>query len=400
MTFDVFPHIITGMKQETFELGGAIPTWPVDINPDPYYVENLGFVPESDQMPLIDAFVTAYKPYCDDHILGPLDKETFCAPMPGFTGTSGNRPQEYLIWSVDPSANNCKGYPDKECFSLDWWQHFTKSNPDPSYPDGLRFFVVSQTFSADGNPAGSIGEQADLLQQAWRILPDQPADNSALCRSRNRYFRVALDAMTSLGEFTSYSSQVEASCVKALGVGDTVQLQVLFHSMDLENIDGGIAENVYGQFTARVNGQLRPTLVLGWWNFRDPAYWNPAYGTFGYIPSLGNGLYDLSGFNFCGQPPQLDCSWVTDYSAYFFNHDNKLLITVGNGDALQLFVELYSLGDSIDVLCNQFVWVGPRRITQWADMVNEESYNLISAYNANCNVLAILKVVNVSPHYP
>jgi hypothetical protein len=393
MAFDILPDVIHGLKYETFKLETSINTW-ISLVKDPYDVENLGYVPESDQLPMMSAWLTYITSECQDHILDPEYKDMLCYPMPGFdAGPSGLNPQPYLVWS--PVGAICKGYATKQCFNLAWWEGFAKKYP-ALYNPGVHF-IVENYFLSGGN--GTEGNQVEDYQMAWRVLPDTPASDSQLCFNGYRIFDVIMDVNTSLGEFQSKSPMVAVPCTHP---AHSVQVEITFDSMDIENIDDGVndstADNVYGQWTGRVNGQLGATLLVGWWGGQQPGsctwgqWCNGGQGSNGYIENLDDGFYSLAGFQLCLQGRD-DCDFNL-YANYFYNN-NKLVVTLHDGDSLQLVSELYDYDQSSsdDAICNADLWVGPRSLGQWETTMNE-SYNLVApGGDANCNVHVILNAV-------
>jgi hypothetical protein len=220
-----------------------------------------------------------------------------------------------------------------------------------------------------------------------------------LCFNGYRIFDVIMDVNTSMGEFQSKSPMVAVPCPHP---AHSVQVEITFDSMDIENIDDGVndstADNVYGQWTGRVNGQLGATLLVGWWGGQQPGscswgqWCNGGQGSNGYIENLDDGFYSLAGFQLCLQGRD-DCDFNL-YSNYFYNN-NKLVITLHDGDSLQLVSELYDYDQSSsdDSICNSDLWVGPRSLGQWETVLNE-SYNLVApGGDANCNVHVILNAI-------
>jgi hypothetical protein len=387
LAFDILPDIRFGLMYETFKLDASLHPW-IAAYKDPFDIENLGYVPESDQMPIVIAWQTYLTSECQSRVFEDSFKEVICYPMPGFNeGPGGINPQSYLVWS--PSGSTCKGIATKECFNLAWWEGFTKKYP-ASYNPGVHFYVVTYAFWGDGG-SGMQGTQVESWQQAWRVLPNTPNSDEYQCISGYRFFSVIMEANSSLGTFRTTSPMVTVPCPKPL---DSVQIEVTFHSMDLQNIDDGTgnsdADNVYGQFTARVNGQLGPTLLAGWWGGAEPA--NMYMGSNGYIETLNDGWYNLANFQLCLQGPG-SCNY--NLEANYFYNNNKLVVTVKDGDALQLWSELYDYDETSadDPICNSNVWVGPRFLDQWATTLNE-GYNLIQPEgDATCNVLVILNAI-------
>jgi hypothetical protein len=250
--------------------------------------------------------------------------------------------------------------------------------------------VENYAFWGNGE-TGMEGTQVESWQQAWRVLPNTPTSDVYQCINGYRIFSVALEANTSLGRFRSTSPMVAVPCPQPL---NSVQVEVTFDWMDIENIDDGVnddtADNVYGQFTARVNGQLGPTLLVGWWGGAEP---NGDYGgSNGYIENLDDGWYSLANFQLCLQGPG-SCDYNL-YANYFYNN-NKQVVTLHDGDALQLVSELYDHDQlpSDDPICNADVWVGARSLAQWATTVNE-AYNLIqSDGDATCTLRVIVNAI-------
>jgi hypothetical protein len=387
LAFDILPDIINGLKYETFKLDTAVKPW-ISLVKDPYSVENLGYVPESDQMPVMSAFITYIPSACEDLIFEPEYKEMMCYPMPGFNaGPGGINPQPYLAWS--PVGAVCKGYATKECFDTNWWEGFANKYPDPHNP-GVHFNIINYEWDEYGD-VSQEKTQVEQYQQAWRILPNNPAPDWELCHNGHRFFEVEMQVNTSLGVFTSTSPLIAGPCAKPL---DSVQVEITFNSMDIENIDDGIndstADNVYGQFTGRVNGQPGPTLLAGWWGGAEPD--NEYMGSNGYIENLDDGNYGLANFQLCLEGPG-SCNYNL-YANYSYNN-NKLTVTLHDGEALQLLSELYD-HDQVpndDSICNADLWVGARSIGQWASTKNE-AYNLTApGGDANCNVSVTINAI-------
>jgi len=397
--FDISPEISSHTKREVFLLGeGIVPNLTRPL--DPYSVENLGYIPESDQMPLIHLWVSYDKNDCMSHIQGPFEQEMNCYPLPGFNqGPGGANPQPYLIWDVNDS--DCEGSPGKECFSMSWWESFAQQNPDPYNATPLLFKLQSIYLTSEGDVA-KFGFGIDKTQQAVRLYPGFPPAGENTCYNGNQIFIVSLVANTSLGEITSPASNfIAVPCPQQLG---EVKIEVTFNVMTVDNIDDGVgdstADNVYGQFAARVNGELGALLRIGWWNGEEPGceYFGSMCipsGTNGYIADLNNGSYNLAtDILLCN--PAVTGSCTSDTQNEFFSNNNKLIITLKDGDSLLLFSELYDYDElsSDDAICNQYVWVGPRTVEQWAAVVNEP-YNLIQPEgDATCNLQVILNALN------
>jgi hypothetical protein len=393
IAFDILPDVITALDYKTYKLEPSINSWMATYK-DPYSIENLGYVPESDQMPPIYAHITYDPKECREHILESADKETYCSPMPGFTaGPGGANPQPYLVWSVLDDKTRCKAYPEKECFSLNWWKGFAKKYPDPNDP-GVHFYVKSLTYY-NGGWSGGVGMPVDLGVQAWRILPNFPMSDDAMCHNGGRILEVYLDVNTSLGKITSsqgVGSWLTAPCPQPLG--NTVDIQVYFNVMTLANIDGDTAENVWGQFAARVNGQLGPRLIMGWWGGDKPAgcAWGQlcesgsSGGTNGYIGAMNAGTtYALSALSLCLEGPG-SCDYNQLIIRYFQNN-NKLVVTLRAGDELLLWSEVY---DSEGAICNANEWVGPRSLEEWAATTNESHWLIQPEGAATCNLEVLL----------
>jgi hypothetical protein len=398
LAFDISPDIIGGFKREAFLLGSGMNPWITQLV-DPYSVEHLGYVPEFDQMPLIHLWVSYDKNDCMSHIEGPFEQEMNCYPMPGFNqGPGGANPQPYLIWDVN--NEDCEGSPAKECFSMNWWEKFAERYPDP-YNDTPILFKLEEIYLTSGGNAATFGWGIDKTQQASRLYPGFPPVGEDTCFNGNQFYMVSLVANTSLGEITSPPSNfVAVPCPQKL---EEVQIEVAFTIMELYNIDDGsgdsTADNVYGQFAARINGELGAHLRIGWWNGDEPhcEYFGSMCiptGENGYISDLDNGTYNLAtDFQLCN--PAVTGSCTSQNENDFFYNNNKLVVTMKGGESLQLFSELYDYDELSpdDPLCNQFVWVGPRTLEQWAATSNEP-YNLIQPEgDSTCNLQVILNAL-------
>lgn len=387
MAFDIFPGVDT-YRMETFLLGD----FPVfDIHNDPYYVENLGFVPDADQMPGIYAEVTTYQSECIMHNPDPAIHDTICIPMPGFTDQNGSNPQYYLVWYVSTDIHTCKAYPDKECYSLAWWQHFAHANPAPYDNGDLHFMVFTRTLS--DNRLSGVGLQVELNQQGWRVLPGVPSDDVSMCISGHRWQSVALVAETSLGEYTNFSEDAWAPCVQAFG--DTLQVEVEFDSMVLQNLSEGLGDNiandVHGDLTARVNGQSGAPLVVGEW----VQYGGEQTGIQEFHLDLAEGWYDLAFFHICWEY-NFPCRLLFESQSYlsFETNNNKVVVTVRDGDALQLITDLDETRLGMDQpICRAEQWVGPRTLNQWASTVDEQIYLIPPQDDPTCNLLVILNAL-------
>ncbi len=398
LAFDISPDIIGGIKRKAFLLGSGMNPWITQLV-DPYSVEHLGYVPESDQMPLIHLWISYDKNDCMSHIEGPFEQEMNCYPMPGFNqGPGGANPQPYLIWDVNNA--DCEGSPAKECFSMDWWEKFAGRYPDP-YNDIPILFKLEAIYLTSGGNATTFGWGIDKTQQATRLYPGFPPVGEDTCFNGNQLYRVSLVANTSLGEITSPASNfIAVPCPQQL---EEVQIEVAFTIMELYNIDDGTgdntADNVYGQFAARINGELGAHLRIGWWNGEEPhcEYFGSMCvpsGENGYIPDLENGTYNLaSDFLLCN--PAVTGSCTSENENDFFYNNNKLVVTMKGGESLQLFSEMYDYDELSpdDPICNQYIWIGPRTLEQWAATSNEP-YNLIQPQgDSTCNLQVILNAL-------
>ena len=250
-TFDILPKISLDIKSKLFELGSSLQTPSIKVV-DQYSVETLGYVPESDQMPYIVAWESDDPGICEDHMLDPAGKELFCSPLPGFTaGPGGSYPQKYLVWYV--LNGGCPAYPEKECFSLDWWENFAKYNPDP-YDPGVHFMVRNRL---DAN--SNYDMPVDTDQWAWRIHPDVPPTGDDKCLFNYRWLKVYLDVKSSVGEITSSpSNEVTVICPQPLG--DTVDVEVNFYSLTMDNIDDG-------------DDRIRGSTAMRQWNIWGCPFW-------------------------------------------------------------------------------------------------------------------------------
>jgi len=380
--FDISPNILVGLKQNLFPLEGSSP---------PFDIEDLGYVPESDQMPLIVAAITDLPNKCKAFMQDTFDKEVYCFPMPGYNaGPGGSNPQLYLIWDV--YGDSCKGFAEgKECLPLSWWEGFAEKYPDPQNPALLWYLDYDV-----------IGWPIPFNQQASRILPDFPPAGESLCSLGNQHIQVYLDVHTSLGEIRSAPSNlVTVPCPVPLG--DTVDIEVNFNPMTLDNIDDGAGnyhiDDVWGHLAAWPGGNQTGTyLKIGWWGGEEPTDYG---GANGYIYELGNGTYNLADFYLCTETvgASLPCEMRANYSLPYEVNNNKLVVHLKDGDSLLLDVSLWDFDNASnpDPCCNQYVWVGPRTIEQWAATVNEPYYLIQPEGDATCTLEVILNALKPGP---
>ena len=342
-------------------------------------------------MPFIVAWESDDPGICRDHMLNPADKELFCAPLPGFiNGPGGSYPQKYLVWYV--LNGSCKASPEKECFSLDWWENFAKYNPDP-YNPGVRFMVRNRLDSSS-----NYDVPVDTDQGAWRIHPDVPPTGDDKCLFNYRWLKVYLDVKSSVGEITSSpSNEVTVICPQQLG--DTVDVQVKFYSLTLDNIDDDLytdftedttADDVHGIFGTVPAG--RPGGIhMGYPNDNDVnCYWNYEMGGYG-CKDFNNGAYLLEDLRLC----RLEGYGCQDDSE--FNYDNnKISVTLRDQDTLQLFVNLveYDNSSDDDTVCNSQVWLGPWPLTTWASLADAPIWLIMNDNgHASCAVEVILNTL-------
>jgi hypothetical protein len=392
LAFDVLPDVITAMKNEKFKLGASFAPGESLVK-DPFTIENLGYFPESDQMPRIAAEVTENINHCRDHVQDPSYKDAYCAPAPGFNaGPGGVNPQPFLVWDVLDGF--CKATGQKECLSLSWWEGFAREYPDP-YRPGV-FFDVEATFFTGEDYEFPVGWQTDADQRALKYTPDFPFGQVA-CDHSGMILTVAMVVNTSFGTFQGAPSQwIQTVCPKALG--NSVLVEVNFNQLTLAGMDEP-ANSVYGQFAALPNGQPATHLLIGWWNGESPAtpYLGPEQSSNGYIGQMDNGTYPLSQLKLCTAFGGVMCPFTATYD--YFTNNNVLVVTLRGGDALQLFSELYDYNtySSDDHICDGNVWVGPRTIEEWAATVNESILLIQPEGHAYCSVEVILSAREPGP---
>ncbi len=388
LAFDISPDIRSGLLREKFPLGGGMNPWLKQLV-DPYSVEHLGYVPESDQMPYIHAWISYDKNECMSHIEGSFEQELNCYPMPGFNaGPGGINPQAYLIWEV--LDGTCEGAPEKECFPLAWWQKFAERYPDP-YQDPVQYRVDTLYIDSNGE-AADMGISVDISQSAARVMPDFPPTGEDACWNGYKFYQVSLWVNSNLGDIAGPRSElVAAPCPTPLG--DEVNIEVTFNQVTISNIDDGVgnycADNVYGFLAAFPNGQVIPSLKFGWWGGAEPSDYG---GANGYIDEICDGTYSLATapFSMCLYTDLYSCD-PTQSTPYQYGN-NKLLIPVKNGDSLQLKVVMYEFDNASnpDSICTSEVWVGPKTLEQWAATENEPYYLIQPEGDANCTLEVIL----------
>ncbi len=392
LAFDLFPDVITAMKSEKYELGASFAPGESLVK-DPYKIENLGYFPESDQMPRIAAEVTENINHCRDHVQDPSSKDAYCAPAPGFNaGPGGVNPQPYLVWDVLDGF--CAAAGQKECLSLSWWEGFAREYPDPYHP-GV-YFDVEATFFTGEDYEYPVGWQTDADQRVLKYTPDFPFGQVA-CDHSGMILTVAMVVNTSYGTITSAPSQwIQTVCPEALG--NSVLVEVNFNQMTLAGMDEP-ANDPYGQFAALPNGQPATHLLIGWWNGEEPQglYGKSEGGSQGFISQIDNGTYPLSQLKLCTAFGGVLCPFTATYD--YFTNNNVLVVTLRGGDALQLFSELYDHNtySADDHICDGNVWVGPRTIEEWAATVNESVWLIQPEGHAYCSVEVILSAREPGP---
>jgi hypothetical protein len=369
------------------------------MDQDPYSIETLGYEPESDQMPPIFAWVTYDPEVCKQHIQGSFEQEVNCFPMPGFNdGPGGANPQPYLVWFV--LDGTCDAAYHKECFPLSWWVGFTNEYPDP-YNEGVQFFVMNHT-----SPSGVEGWPVDLTQQGWRILPDYPPIGD-LCQNGSRVLEVKLVASTIFGYISNTSNSVVMPCPQPLG--DTVDIEVNFYSLTFDNVDDGLnANGSSDEILDAINGWFGITPVgqpdaIRMGNMEELGQ---CFTPFNVWPSgvpfpcidKRNGAFLLENEYLCAYEPYGDpnysygCMVESEYQP----GKNKIVVTLRDQDALQIFVNLdeYDNMSDADPVCQTEGWVGPRTLDQWAGTFNEALwYYMGDNGNASCAVEVILNAL-------
>jgi hypothetical protein len=88
-----------------------------------------------------------------------------------------------------------------------------------------------------------------------------------------------------------------------------------------------------------------------------------------------------------------------NYSLPYEVNNNKLVVHLKDGDSLLLDVSLWDFDNASnpDPCCNQYVWVGPRTIEQWAATVNEPYYLIQPEGDATCTLEVILNALKPGP---
>jgi hypothetical protein len=373
VTFDISPEISPGTKFKLFDLESGIPR-PLELAENPWAIETLGYVPESDQMPPIMAAFTDRPNVCKAYTEeGPLEQEVNCYPYPGYNaGPGGANPQLYLVWDV--LDDYCSGFGEgKECFNLNWWKAFAEANPDP-YDPGIFYRLMY-----DG-----IGWPIDITKRAARVLPDFP--QSGLCEDGYQHIRVELYVRSSAGDIISApSNQVAVPCPQPLG--DTVNLEVNFYSLTFDNVDDGLdaggysdetSDAIHGYFGIDPKGQ--PLWIqMGYMESTGQCF-TPFNVMPGALPmgciDKGNGAFLLENEYLCAQVPYPGdpyVPWGCINDSEFRQGNNKIVVTLHDQEALHLYAYLedYDNTSGHDVICQTEGWVGPRTLLQWAGTANE-----------------------------
>jgi hypothetical protein len=401
--FDISPEIISGAKINTFQLGDNLPQLAGGYE-NIYDVEELGFLPESSQMPLLHAELSYQPNDCFDSIsMGPAKDDELCFPLPGFDyGSNGPNPQPYIVWDVI-SDSLCgarpEGYP---CLSLDWWKGFTAANPDP-YDPGIQWYLDYSIFYNDVY-SGSEGWPYDIRQQAWRIDPDFPTISEQLCGNGYEIISVYLVARTSYGVIRSApSNEVAVPC--PYSKPDEVDIQVTWNTLTLNGIDDGYNNDLtedhtaeaYGVFYTTLNqyGARSLSLQMGYSTRAEGVEVPPGVD---HYYELNDGAYDIAGFRLALVQYQMnECQ---DSSCYATNH-NIVTYTVHDRDQLILGVAMWDYDEHSDHdnICFGQLYIGSRSIYEWAETSNEH-YDLIypeGMGDATCVVGVTLNALFPSP---
>jgi hypothetical protein len=388
--FDINPILQTGFKKNLITLE-ASNDYMENYALNPYDVDALGYVPESDQMPEIIAWTTDNPDECRAAIYGEFEKEMNCYPMPGFNeGPGGINPQMYLIWSVDD--NTCEGAPGKECHTLNWWKTFAEVNADPHH-EGIQFMVRNLS-STQMNGLEIIDMPFDLEQMATRISPNFPdVGGGNLCWNGYKFYQVYLEVYSSAGEITgSPSNLVAAPC--PVSIGDTVKIEVKWNWFSLDNIDDGLYADLSSDRIAETSGyfsswpmssDLASILHMGWGNTYQQA-WD---GVTEYY-ELDAGTYDLAGFPLCNLLYLNDC-----FANFFLQNNNTVVIDLKDNEALELKVSLrdHDSGSPYDDICYQVIYIGPYSFDDWTKINNGTYYLVSDQQDATCTVEVTLNAL-------
>jgi len=401
--FDISPDLVSGLKIKSFELGGFL--LPLIRGAEiSYNIDDLGFFPESTQMPTPHARLSYFTYDCTNSIsMGDQKDHELCDPLPGFDYLDGPNPQPYLIWEV--FNNDCvaasEGLP---CLPLNWWKGFTAANPDPHDP-GIEWDLDYSTFYGDNpNPSGSERWGYDIRQQAWRIDPDFPTIPEFLCSHGYEYISVRLVARTSYGNIISPSSNtVAVPCPQPKP--DQVDIQVTWNPLTLNNIDDGYngdltedhTAEAYGVFSTTINeyGARFLSLQMGYSTVVEGDEVPPGVDQY---YELDDGTYDIAGFKLALiQYLMNECK---DSSCYAVNH-NIVTYTVHENDLLVINVAIWDYDEhsNPDNICFGQVNVGPRSIYDWAKTANEH-YDLIYSEgmgDASCDVGVTINALPPAP---
>jgi hypothetical protein len=234
---------------------------------------------------------------------------------------------------------------------------------------------------------------------AWRVHPDVPPTGDDKCLFNYRWLRVYLLAKTGLGEIkSSPSNQVTIMCPQPLG--DSVDIEVNFYSLTLDNIDDGggdtTADSVNGIFGTSPSGNP-PGIHFGYENYKLCGYYWSVLDTSGGVGchSLNAGAYLMEDLQLCpmaGPPTYYGCNNDNEFG----HNNNKIIVTLRDQDALKLFVHLieYDNASDNDTVCDQQVWLGPWPLTTWASLEDASVWlNMNDNGYASCAVQVLLNTL-------
>lgn len=355
------------------------------------------FLPSVARMPLATAWSFSDPEVCGDHLEPEAQNVAgqvfLCAPYPGFhPGPGGINPQPYLIWALFDTL--CSAGSDFECLPLFWWTNMAEAQ-------GGRVYVRVMYFD-DQNAA----VQTDIVKNPLRTVYVPDIGN---CKGEKHY-RVQMvveleDAYTKkMGPafVGPYSNWVHFKCKTP--ITDQVSLEVIYTTLKISHADDGINDDVleaYGSFSV-----VRSTFPGVTWRTLDllrnielPSNILTSMPK-GSAILLSNGTYNFWQFELCQQIYEvagLECNSKTDFLD-FTQNNNSMIVTVTNGEAIQLVAHLYDnddlIGNSNDPICVANVWTAGKTLYQWA-ATSSETYQLHMPNNGNaeCWVNIVISAV-------
>jgi hypothetical protein len=111
--------------------------------------------------------------------------------------------------------------------------------------------------------------------------------------------------------------------------------------------------------------------------------------------SFNVGAYLMEDLLLCpmaGPPIYYGCNNDSEFNY----NNNKIIVTLRDQDALQLFVHLveYDNGSDNDTVCDQQVWLGPWPLTTWASLADANVWLIMNDNGyASCKVHVMLNTL-------